>query len=156
MVLAFSLSEQSGSGTERQRYWPNWRRKTVADQPNGGYVFNGSLPPDREEATLANAQSQSGSSEPASEKTDSLTNEDSNSVGSAEAETSQVVVEGLASGAAVTEMENQLADNDVLAAVTSMTAGTSASLEHTLDQLTTATDLFDVPALDYDGGVTDS
>jgi hypothetical protein len=104
---------------------------------------------------LANAQSQSGSSEPASEKADSLTNEDSNSVGSAEAETSRVTVESVASGAAVTEMENQLADNEVLAAVTSMTAGTSASLEHTLDQLTTATDLFDVPALDYDG-VTDS
>jgi hypothetical protein len=104
---------------------------------------------------VANAQSQSDSSEPGSEKTDSLTNEGSNSVGSAESENAQVAVENLASGAAATEMANQLADNDVLAAVTSMTADTSANLEHTLDQLTTATDLFDVPALDYDGA-TDS
>jgi hypothetical protein len=49
-------------------------------------------------------------------------------------------------------IDNQLADNDVLGAVTSVTPDTLASIEHALDQLTSTTDLFDVPALDFDGG----
>lgn len=45
-----------------------------------------------------------------------------------------------------------VADNDVLAAITSLTPDTLASIEHALDQLTSTTDLFDVPALDFDSG----
>jgi hypothetical protein len=52
-------------------------------------------------------------------------------------------------------MDNQLADNDILAAMASVTPETLANIEHALDQLTSATNLFDVPALDFDGA-TDS
>jgi hypothetical protein len=46
---------------------------------------------------------------------------------------------------------DQLADNDVLAAVTSVTPDVMANLEHTFDQLISTTDLFDVPSIDFDG-----
>ena len=42
-----------------------------------------------------------------------------------------------------------LADNDLLAAVTSMSSDPIFNVEHTLDQLTTSSDLFDVPAVDF-------
>jgi hypothetical protein len=44
------------------------------------------------------------------------------------------------------------ADNDLVAAIAATSPDTLASIEHTLDQLTTATDLFDVPAVDFDSG----
>jgi hypothetical protein len=45
-----------------------------------------------------------------------------------------------------------LADNEMLAATTSFTPDVVANIEQTLDQLTSTTDLFDVPALDFDSG----
>ncbi len=42
------------------------------------------------------------------------------------------------------------ADNDILAAVTAVTPDTLLSIEHALDQLTTTTDLFDIPVVDFD------
>jgi hypothetical protein len=42
-----------------------------------------------------------------------------------------------------------LGDNDLLGAVTSMSSDDLSNIDHTLDQLTTSTDLFDVPALDF-------
>ena len=47
--------------------------------------------------------------------------------------------------------DQQIAD-DVLAAVASVTPDTLTSIEHALDQLTSTTDLFDVPPLDFDPG----
>jgi hypothetical protein len=47
--------------------------------------------------------------------------------------------------------DQHIAD-DVLAAVASMTPDTLTSIEHALDQLTSATDLFDVSPLDFDPG----
>jgi hypothetical protein len=46
---------------------------------------------------------------------------------------------------------DQLADNDVLAAVASVTPEAMINLEHTFDQLISATNLFDVPLIDFDG-----
>jgi hypothetical protein len=46
---------------------------------------------------------------------------------------------------------DQLADNDVLAALTSVTPDIITNLEHTFDQLVSTTDLFDVPSIDFDG-----
>jgi hypothetical protein len=46
-------------------------------------------------------------------------------------------------------IDNQPVD-DILVAVTSVFSDTVPNIEHTLDQLTVATDLFDVPALDLD------
>ncbi len=42
------------------------------------------------------------------------------------------------------------ADNDILAAVTAVTPDTLLSIELALDQLTTTTDLFDIPVVDFD------
>jgi hypothetical protein len=42
------------------------------------------------------------------------------------------------------------ADNDILAAVTAVTPDTLMSIELALDQLTTTTDLFDIPVVDFD------
>jgi hypothetical protein len=42
-----------------------------------------------------------------------------------------------------------LGDDDLLGALTSMPSVGESNIEHTLDQLTTSTDLFDVPALDF-------
>jgi hypothetical protein len=61
-------------------------------------------------------------------------------------------VDGMPHEAALSAIEHQIADNDVLAAITSVTPDTLASIEHALDQLTSTTDLFDVPALDFDSG----
>ena len=46
---------------------------------------------------------------------------------------------------------DQLADNDMLAAVVPVSADVLANLEHTFDHLVSSTDLFDVPAIDFDG-----
>jgi len=46
---------------------------------------------------------------------------------------------------------DQLADNDVLAVMTTVTPDVLTHLEHTFDQLISATDLFDVPSIDFDG-----
>lgn len=43
-----------------------------------------------------------------------------------------------------------LADNYLLVAMTPVSSDTLANIEHTLDQLTSATNLFDVPAFDLD------
>jgi hypothetical protein len=48
--------------------------------------------------------------------------------------------------------EYHLADNDLVVAIAATSPDTLASIEHTLDQLTTATDLFDVSAVDFDTG----
>jgi hypothetical protein len=42
------------------------------------------------------------------------------------------------------------ADNDILAAVTAVTPDTLLSIELALDQLTTTTDLFDIPVVDFE------
>jgi hypothetical protein len=63
-----------------------------------------------------------------------------------------IAVDGTFNEAAALGIEHQTADNDVLAAITSLTPDTLASIEHALDQLTSTTDLFDVPALDFDSG----
>jgi hypothetical protein len=42
------------------------------------------------------------------------------------------------------------ADNDILAAVIAVTPDTLLSIELALDQLTTTTDLFDIPVVDFD------
>ena len=47
--------------------------------------------------------------------------------------------------------DHHLAD-DLVAAIAVTSPDTLVSIEHTLDQLTTATDLFDVPAVDFDSG----
>ena len=52
-------------------------------------------------------------------------------------------------GAACAGTGDLLADNDVLAAVTSMHTDAMFNVDHTLDQLTTSSDLFDVPAMDF-------
>ena len=46
---------------------------------------------------------------------------------------------------------DQLADNDMLAAVVPVSADVLSNLEHTFDHLVSSTDLFDVPAIDFDG-----
>jgi hypothetical protein len=46
---------------------------------------------------------------------------------------------------------DQLADNDMHAAVVPVSADVLANLEHTFDHLVSSTDLFDVPAIDFDG-----
>lgn len=43
-----------------------------------------------------------------------------------------------------------LGDNELLGAVTFTSPDVASSVEHTLDHLTTSTDLFDVPVLDFD------
>ena len=43
-----------------------------------------------------------------------------------------------------------LADDDLLAAMTSISAEALANIDQTLDQLTSSTDLFDIPAIDID------
>ena len=40
-------------------------------------------------------------------------------------------------------------DDDLLGALTSMPSVAMSNIDHTLDQLTNTTDLFDVPALDF-------
>jgi hypothetical protein len=47
--------------------------------------------------------------------------------------------------------QDQLADNEALAAIVPTSSADLAGIDHTLDQLATATNLFDVPALDFDG-----
>jgi hypothetical protein len=47
--------------------------------------------------------------------------------------------------------QDQLADNEALAAIVPTSSAEMAGIDHTLDQLATATNLFDVPALDFDG-----
>ena len=42
-----------------------------------------------------------------------------------------------------------LGDDDLLGALTSMPSVPVSNIDHALDQLTTSTDLFDVPALDF-------
>jgi hypothetical protein len=42
-----------------------------------------------------------------------------------------------------------LGDNDLLGALTSMPSAGASNIDHALDQLTSSTDLFDVPALDF-------
>jgi hypothetical protein len=73
------------------------------------------------------------------------------SLGPVESEVFRFAVDGTANEAAPAGMDNQLADNDILAAMASVTPETLANIEHALDQLTSATNLFDVPALDFDG-----
>ena len=51
--------------------------------------------------------------------------------------------------AVMAEMDDLLADNDLLAAVTSLPPDVLSSVDHALDQLTTSIDLFDVPGLDF-------
>jgi hypothetical protein len=51
---------------------------------------------------------------------------------------------------------SDLAADELMAAVTTISSDTASAhilsnVEHTLDQLTSATDLFDVPAFDLDG-----
>ena len=43
-----------------------------------------------------------------------------------------------------------LADDDLLAAMTSISSEALANIDQTLDQLTSSTDLFDIPAIDID------
>jgi hypothetical protein len=52
---------------------------------------------------------------------------------------------------AIPGAQDPLADNDALAAIVPTASDSLANIQHTLDQLATATDLFDVPALDFDG-----
>jgi hypothetical protein len=47
--------------------------------------------------------------------------------------------------------QDQLADNEALAAIVPTSSDDTAGIDYTLDQLATATNLFDVPALDFDG-----
>ena len=53
--------------------------------------------------------------------------------------------------ASTSDAMDQLADNDMLAAVVPVSADVLANLEHTFDHLVSSTDLFDVPAIDFDG-----
>jgi hypothetical protein len=63
-----------------------------------------------------------------------------------------LVVDGVAGDSTSPVNDCHLADNDLVAAIAATSPDTLASIEHTLDQLTTATDLFDVPAVDFDTG----
>jgi hypothetical protein len=54
-------------------------------------------------------------------------------------------------GSANVAGQDQLADNEALAAIVPTSSDDMAGIGHTLDQLATATNLFDVPALDFDG-----
>jgi hypothetical protein len=67
----------------------------------------------------------------------------------AENEAFALVAQGTDS--AISAVTDQLADNDALAAVVSTTPDVLEGIHHTLDQLATATDLFDVPPMDFDG-----
>ncbi len=49
-----------------------------------------------------------------------------------------------------TQVGKVLADDDLLAAMTSISAEALANIDQTLDQLTSSTDLFDIPAIDID------
>jgi hypothetical protein len=42
------------------------------------------------------------------------------------------------------------AEDDLLAAVTSISSDAPTNIDQTLDQLTSSTDLFDIPAIDFD------
>ena len=57
--------------------------------------------------------------------------------------------------ASTSDAMDQLADNDMLAAVVPVSADVLANLEHTFDHLVSSTDLFDVPAIDFDGANSD-
>jgi hypothetical protein len=61
-----------------------------------------------------------------------------------------ITIEASAGGPSAAAAD-QLADNDVLAAVMSVTPDVMTNLEHTFDQLISTTDLFDVPSIDFDG-----
>ena len=67
----------------------------------------------------------------------------------AENETFALVAEGI--GSPISAVADQLTDNEALAAVVSTTPDVLEGIHHTLDQLATATDLFDVAPLDFDG-----
>jgi hypothetical protein len=49
-----------------------------------------------------------------------------------------------------TRVSQGAADDDLLAAVTSISSEALTNIDHTLDQLTSSTDLFDIPAIDLD------
>jgi hypothetical protein len=57
--------------------------------------------------------------------------------------------DGKAIGAESAETGDLPGDDDLLGALASMPSITVSNIDHTLDQLTTSTDLFDVPALDF-------
>jgi hypothetical protein len=57
--------------------------------------------------------------------------------------------EGNVTGAESAATGDLLGDNDLLGALISMPSAGVSNIDHTLDQLTTSTDLFDVPALDF-------
>jgi hypothetical protein len=57
--------------------------------------------------------------------------------------------DGNVTGAESAGTADLLGDDDLLGALTSMPSVGESNIEHTLDQLTTSTDLFDVPALDF-------
>jgi hypothetical protein len=63
-----------------------------------------------------------------------------------------LVMDGVAPESTPPVADHHLADNDLVAAIAVTSPDTLVSIEHTLDQLTTATDLFDVPAVDFDSG----
>jgi hypothetical protein len=69
--------------------------------------------------------------------------------GTLTAETSVVSVDE-SSVVSVELIDNHLADNDLLVAMTPISSDILANIEHTLDQLTSTTDLFDVSAFDLD------
>jgi hypothetical protein len=98
----------------------------------------------RPQPSLDNAPNQPNGSEKLLGKGDTLAHQ---SIFEGEA----VAVDGTTNAASGPGIES-LADNDVLAAITAVTPDTVASIEHALDQLTSTTDLFDVPALDFDSG----
>jgi hypothetical protein len=53
--------------------------------------------------------------------------------------------------ASTSDAMDQLADNDMHAAVVPVSADVLANLEHAFDHLVSSTDLFDVPVIDFDG-----
>jgi hypothetical protein len=57
--------------------------------------------------------------------------------------------DGNVTGTEIAGTGDFLGDDDLLGALTSMPSVGESNIEHTLDQLTTSTDLFDVPALDF-------
>jgi len=69
---------------------------------------------------------------------------------SVEGEDLRITGDGTLNGADLPGAENHLADNDLLVAMIPVSSDTLANIEHMLDQLTSATDLFDVPAVDLD------
>jgi hypothetical protein len=62
-----------------------------------------------------------------------------------------IAIDEAAAGGPSAAVADQLADNDVFAAVMSVTPDVMTNLEHTFDQLISTTDLFDVPSIDFDG-----